>query len=189
MHFLEWLCSAHNLDQREHSEWLSFIKQILWFNNEHFFSLLQEVFIMWAFCFFLSSSFSLTSLRKAENAASNRVTVSDLYVITNTRKWWFMVPGPVFCAHIGHFSSISYSVELFRYSQVLLMAHADLVLYSVSLWWSRLIILLGKHALTQFPWLQPQGSEQLEQLLGSESRLSCCSRLGCSANWGGKGIY
>lgn len=44
-----------------------------------------------------------------------------------------MVPGPVFCAHIEHFSSISYSVELFRYSQVLLMAHADLVLYSVSL--------------------------------------------------------
>lgn len=189
MHFLEWLCSAHNLDQREHSEWLSFIKQILWFNNEHFISLLQEVFIMWAFCFFLSSSFSLTSLRKAENAASNRVTVSDFYVITNTRKWWFMVPGPVFCAHIGHLSSISYSVELFRYSQVLLMAHADLVLYSVSLWWSRLIILLGKHALTQLPWLQPQGSEQLEQLLGSESRLSCCSRLGCSASWGGKGIY
>lgn len=44
-----------------------------------------------------------------------------------------MVPGPVFRTYIGHFSSISYSVELFHYSQILLMAHADLVLYSVSL--------------------------------------------------------
>lgn len=171
MHFLEWLCSAYNLDQREHSEWLSFIQRILWFNNEHyehFFSLLQEVFIMWAFCFFLSPLFSLTSLRKAENAANNRVTISHFYIITSTRKRWFMVPGPKFHTHIGHFSSMSYSVELFHYSQVLLMVHPDLVLYSLSLWWSRLIILLGKHSLTQFPWLQPQGSQQLEQLSGSE---------------------
>lgn len=172
MHFLEWLCSAHNLNQREHSEWLSFIKQILWFNNEHFFSLLQEVFIMWAFCFFPSPSFSLTLLRKAENAANNRVTVSDFYVITNTRKRWFMILVPVFRTHIGHFPSISYSVDLFHYSQVLLMVHADLALCSVSLWWRRLIILLGQHSLTQFPWLQPHGSQQLEPLSGSESRLS-----------------
>lgn len=164
MHFLEWLCSAHSLDQREHSEWLSFIKQILWFNNEHFFSLLQEVFIMWAFCFFLSPSFSLTSLRKAENAANNRVTVYKEVMIHGTCScvpytYWTPFLHFLFCGTVSLQSS---SVN----------GPCRLSLYSVSLWWRRLIILLGKHSLTQFPWLQPQGSQQLEQLSGSESRLS-----------------
>lgn len=94
MHFLEWLCSAHNLNQREHGEWLSFIKQILWFNNEHFFSLLQEVFIMWAFCFFPSPSFSLTLLRKAENAANNSYRI---WFLCNHQYAEEMIHGPRSC--------------------------------------------------------------------------------------------